>query len=374
MKNKDLKSRRKFLKTAGLAAGGATLLAGCGQAEQSGSGEGIAKTKRTLTMVTTWPKNFPGLGTGAERFARNVEALSDGAITIKVYGAGELVPALSSFDAVSEGKADMYHAAEYYWQGHSKAFNFFCAVPFGMTGNEVNAWIHFDGGQELWDELSGGFNVKPFMCGNSGTQMGGWFRKEINSLEDLKGLRIRMPGLGGEMFSRVGATPVTKPGGEIFLAMSQGNIDAAEWVGPWNDLAFGFHEVAKNYYTGVHEPGTIMGLGLNLDLWNEFSDWEKTIFKTATEVENSLMRAEFEAKNAAALKTLVEEHGVMVRSFPDEVLIELKRVAHEVLEETGAEDDITGRVYKSFMESMARTSRWGEISERTYTRARDLGN
>ncbi len=362
------------MQTAGLAAGGAALLAGCGQAEQGGTCVAGSRTQRNLTMVTTWPKHFPGLGTGAERFAKNVEALSDGAITIKVYGAGELVPALSSFDAVSEGKADMYHAAEYYWQGRSKAFNFFCAVPFGMTGTEVNAWINFDGGQALWDELSGNFNVKPFMCGNSGTQMGGWFRKEINSLADLKGLRIRMPGLGGEMFSRVGATPVTKPGGEIFLAMPQGTIDAAEWVGPWNDLAFGFHEVAKNYYTGVHEPGTVLGLGLNLDLWKEFSDWEKAIFEAATETENSLMRAEMDANNSVALKTLVEEHGVIVRSFPDEVIIELKRVALEVLEETGREDDITGRVYKSFMESMARTSRWGEISERTYTRARDLGN
>lgn len=374
MTKKDLKSRRKFLKTAGLAAGGAAFLSGCGQAENSGEGGIASKTRRALTMVTTWPKNFPGIGTGAERFARNVEVLSEGLITIKVYGAGELVPALSSFDAVSGGKADMYHGAEYYWQGRSKAFNFFAAVPFGMTASEINAWILFDGGQELWDELSSRFNVKPLMCGNSGTQMGGWFKKQINSLEDLKGLRIRIPGLGGEVFSRVGATPVTKPGGEIFLALSQGNIDAAEWIGPWNDLAFGFQEIAKNYYTGIHEPGTVLSLGLNLDLWNQFSDWEKAIVRTAAEDENGRMRAEFDANNARALETLVNDHGVIIRNFPDEVLLELKRVAQVVLDETGAEDELTSRVYQSFKESMARTSRWGEVAERTYARTRNLGN
>jgi TRAP-type mannitol/chloroaromatic compound transport system substrate-binding protein len=324
---KHLKTdRRAFLKTAGLAAGGATLLGACSLGSETAA-TGTTKTKRTLTMVTTWPKNFPGIGTGAERFAKNVEALSEGNITIRVYGAGELVPALSSFDAVAEGKADMYHGAEYYWQGRSKAFNFYGAVPFGMTASEINAWIHFDGGQELWDELAGGFNIKPLMCGNSGTQMGGWFRNEINSLDDLRGLRIRMPGLGGEVFRRVGATPVTKPGGEIFLALSQGNIDAAEWIGPWNDLAFGFQEIAKNYYTGIHEPGTVLSLGLNLDLWNSLSDWEKAVFRSAAENENSHMRAEFDANNARALDTLVNEHGVLVRSFSDEILRELKRVS-----------------------------------------------
>ncbi len=373
MTKKDFKTRRRFLKTAGLAAGGAALLSACGNSgEGAGGGGGGAVRQRTLTMVTTWPKNFPGIGTGAERFAKNIEALSGGNIKIRVYGAGELVPALSSFDAVSEGKADMYHGAEYYWQGRSKAFNFFAAVPFGMTASEINAWILYDGGQELWNELSGKFNVKPLMCGNSGTQMGGWFRKEINSLDDLKGLRIRIPGLGGEVFSHVGATPVTKPGGEIFLALSQGNIDAAEWIGPWNDLAFGFQEIAKNYYTGIHEPGTVLSLGLNRDLWNDFSDLEKAIFRTAAEDENGRMRAEFDANNARALETLVNDHGVKVGTFPDDVLAALKRATHDVLEEIAAEDEFTSRVYKSFSESLRRTSHWGNIAERAFAKARGL--
>lgn len=371
-KNKMIK-RRTVLKATGL--GAAVLLAGCGQGgEQTSPEDGGARKQRNLKMVTTWPKNFPGIGTGAERFARRVGELSEGAINIKVYAAGELVPALSAFDAVSEGKADMYHGAEYYWQGRSRAFNFFAAVPFGMTATEINAWIHHDGGAELWDELSAGFNIKPMMCGNSGCQAGGWFRKEINTLDDLKGLRIRIPGLGGEVFRRLGATPVTKPGGEIFLALSQGNIDAAEWIGPWNDMTFGFHTIADYYYfPGIHEPGTVLSLGLNLDLWNDMDDWEQAIFRDAAESENGYMWAEFNAQNARALEVLVGQHGVKLRRFGDDILREMHKVSRQVLEETAAEDALTRRVYDSFKASLERQSFYGEISERAFTRARLLG-
>ena len=370
--DKKLK-RRTFLKGASI--GGAALLAGCGQADdQAESGGGIkSRTQRSLKMVTTWPKNFPGIGTGAERFARRVEKLSEGAINIKVYAAGELVPALSAFDAVSKGKADMYHGAEYYWQGRSKAFNFFAAVPFGMTATEVNAWIYHDGGAQLWAELSNQFNIQPMMCGNSGCQAGGWFRKEINTLADLQGLRIRIPGLGGEVFSRLGATPVTKPGSEIFLALSQGNIDATEWIGPWNDMAFGLHTIADYYYfPGIHEPGTILSLGVNLDLWNDLNEWEQAIFRNAAASENDFMWAEFNAQNARALEALVSEHGVKLRRFSDDILMEMLKVSREVLEETAATDELTGRVYESFKASLKRQDHWGEISERAFARARAL--
>ena len=365
--------RRTILKAAGLSA--AALLAGCGQGSEPASGDRKApKKQRNLKMVTTWPKNFPGIGTGAERFAQRVGELSERAINIHVYAAGELAPALSAFDAVSGGKADMYHGAEYYWQGRSRAFNFFAAVPFGMTATEINAWIHHDGGQQLWDELSAGFNIKPMMCGNSGCQAGGWFRKEINTLEDLQGLRIRIPGLGGEVFRRLGATPVTKPGGEIFLALSQGNIDAAEWIGPWNDMAFGFHTIADYYYfPGIHEPGTVLSLGLNLDLWNELSAWEQTVIRTAAESENSYMWAEFNAMNARALDLLVNQHGVKLRRFSDDILREMLKISRQVLKETAAEDDLTGRVYNSFKASLERQSFYGEVSERAFRRARMLG-
>ena len=366
-------SRRKLLGGVALA-GSAALLSACsGEAKECAGGPAIASKQRQLKMVTSWPKNFPGLGTGVERLAKRIEALSDGSITVKVYAAGELVGALGGFDAVSQGKADMYHAAEYYWQGKSPAFNFFAAVPMGMTAQEMNAWIRFGGGQELWDELSGRFNIKPFLAGNTGVQMGGWFQKDINSVEDFQGLRIRMPGLGGEVMKRLGATPVTKQGGEIFQALSQGNIDASEWIGPWNDLAFGFHTIVKNYYyPGIHEPGASLSLGLNKDLWDDMSPREQEIIRSAAAAENDIMFAEFNANNARALDTLVNEHGVKLKKFSDDILIALGKLSAEVLADAAKTDDLTARVFESFHKARAEGIRWGAISEQAFAHARSL--
>lgn len=370
------KNRRGFLKAAG-AASAAALVAACdgsGEGETSAGAPALAKRRAmNLKMVTTWPKNFPGLGVSAERLAKRIAEATDGAIRIKVYAAGELVPAFGAFDAVSQGKADVYNGAEYYWQGKSKAFNFFASVPFGMTASELAAWVYHMGGQELWDELAGGFNIKPFLLGNTGVQMGGWFRSEINSLEDFKGLRMRIPGLGGEVIKRLGATPVTKAGGEIFLALSQGNIDATEWVGPWNDLSFGFHEIAKYYYyPGFHETGTAASVGFNTDVWNRFSKTDQAIIQNAILAESDFVTAEFNAQNARALDTLINDHGVQLRKFSDEILAEIGRIAAEVLAETAAENELTGRVYESFLAARSSTSRWGEIGEQAFREARSL--
>ncbi|WP_191254205.1 TRAP transporter substrate-binding protein [Kordiimonas sediminis] len=369
--------RRRMLRATGFA-GAAAFLAAC----DSGGGKSEADTKgapailgkkRNLKIVTTWPKNFPGLGTGVERFAKRVNDMSSGQITIKVYAAGELVGALGAFDAVSQGKADMYHGAEYYWQGKSPAFNFFAAVPMGMIASEMNSWIRFGGGQELWDELSGKFNVKPFMCGNSGVQMGGWFKNEINSIDDFQGLRIRMPGLGGEVMKRIGATPVTKSGGEIFQALSQGNIDATEWIGPWNDLAFGFQTIVKNYYyPGIHEPGSTLSLGINLDVWNDMSQMEKAIIQAAADAENDTMLAEFNINNARSLDTLISEHGVKLHRFSDDILRKLGEVSAEVVAEAGSADDLSKRVFDSFNTARSNGMKWGAIAEQAFAAARDL--
>lgn len=368
-------SRRRLLRGAG-AVGAATLLAACdsgGSQEGAASGPAIVSKKRSLKMVTTWPKNFPGLGTGAERLARRIEALSDGNLSVRVYAGGELVGPLEAFDAVSQGKAEMYHGAEYYWQGKSPAFNFFSAVPMGMTAPEITSWIRYGGGQELWDQLSGQFNVKAFLGGNSGTQMGGWFAKEMNSIEDFQGLRIRMPGLGGEVMQRVGATPVTKAGGEIFQALSQGNIDATEWVGPWNDLAFGFYSIVKNYYyPGIHEPGTALALGLNLDIWNDMTATEKAWIEAAAAAENDIMLAEFNANNARALDTLINEHGVTLRKFNDHILRELGRVSGEVVAEAANHDELARQIYDSFSAARSGGMRWGNIAEKAFMDARNL--
>ncbi len=374
---KTAPSRRNIIRGAGLV-GAATVVAACdsgGNAPQNEGGPAIVSQKRNLKMVTTWPKNFPGLGTGAERLARRIEALSDGNLTIKVYAGGELVGPLEAFDAVSQGKADMYHGGEYYWQGKSPAFNFFCTVPMGMTAPEITSWIRFGGGQPLWDELSARFNVKAFLAGNSGTQMGGWFNKEMNSIEDFQGLRIRMPGLGGEVMKRVGATPVTKAGGEIFQALSQGNIDATEWVGPWNDLAFGFYSIVKNYYyPGIHEPGTALALGLNLDLWNDMSATEKAWIEAATAAENDIMLAEFNANNARALDTLINEHNVNLLKFNDDILSELGSVSNQVVAEVANHDELSKRIFDSYMAGRTNGRRWGEIAEKAFMDARNLSD
>ncbi|WP_262690458.1 TRAP transporter substrate-binding protein [Kordiimonas aestuarii] len=366
-------SRRKLLGGAALV-GGAALLSGCsGASEECAGGPAIVSKQRQLKMVTSWPKNFPGLGTGVERLAKRIEALSDGSLKVKVYAAGELVGALGGFDAVSQGKADMYHAAEYYWQGKSPAFNFFAAVPMGMTASEMNAWIRFGGGQELWDELSGRFGIKPFLAGNTGVQMGGWFKRDINSVEDFQGLRIRMPGLGGEVMKRLGATPVTKQGGEIFQALSQGNIDASEWIGPWNDLAFGFHTIVKNYYyPGIHEPGASLSMGLNKDLWDDMSPREQAIISAAAAAENDIMFAEFNANNARALDTLVNEHGVKLKKFSDDILTQLGLLSADVLADAAKTDDLTKRVFDSFTKARHEGIRWGAISEQAFAHARSL--
>ena len=355
-----------------------TALAGAAAAAAAASSfpaPAIAQGARELKMVTTWPKNFPGLGTGAQRLADRITNGTDGRITVKLFAAGELVPPFESFDAVSQGTADMYHAAEYYWQGKSKAFNFFATVPFGLTATEVNAWIHHSGGQALWDELGADFNLKPLMAGNTGVQWGGWFNKEINSLEDFKGLKMRMPGLGGEVLRRLGAAAVALPGGEIFPALQAGTIDATEWVGPWNDLAFGFYKMTKYYYwPGFHEPGTILSCGINRGVWESLSAADQSLIESCCAADNATMLAEFNARNAGALDTLINEHGVQVRRVSDEMLKALGEQSNQVVAEVGAEGGITQRVYESFSAFRKTAIPYNERSELAYASARLLAS
>jgi len=230
-------NRRNLFGTA-LALIAAIGLVGC-KDDKAASEQAAAKPAEIIhwKMVTSWPKNFPGLGTSAERLAERINAMSAGRLTVKVYAAGELVPALEVFDAVSRGTAEMGHGTPYYWKGKVPAAQFFSSVPFGLSTLEMNAWLSHGGGQALWDETYAPFGVKPLSAGNTTMQMGGWFNKEINSLDDIKGLKIRMPGLGGEVWSKLGAITVNLPGGEIFTSLQTGAIDATDWVGPYNDLA-----------------------------------------------------------------------------------------------------------------------------------------
>ncbi|BBM01348.1 TRAP transporter substrate-binding protein [Microbulbifer sp. GL-2] len=326
-------------------------------------------------LVTTWPKNFPGLGQAPERFAKEVEQMSAGRLKIKVYGAGELVPALGVFGTVSEGAAQMGHGAAYYWKGKIPAAQFFTAVPFGLNAQEMNGWLHHGGGLELWEEIYEPFNLIPLAGGSTGVQMAGWFNKPINSVEDLKGLKMRIPGLGGEVLNRAGGTAVTIPGGELYTALQTGVIDATEWVGPYNDLAFGFHQVAEYYYyPGWHEPGSMMEFIVNKKAFDQLPKDLQAIVRVAAREANQDMLDEYTARNNRALRELVEEHGVKLRRLPDDVLSHLKQINTQIMQETADKDPEFARVYKAFKDFERDVRPYHQISEEAYYQTRELDN
>ncbi|MBT4838447.1 MAG: TRAP transporter substrate-binding protein [Methylococcales bacterium] len=350
-------NRRHFIRNTGLGAlaAGSTLIT---------SKNAFAKKRIRWKMVTTWPKNFPGLGTGANKLAKMIEQMSDRRIRVKVYGAGELVPAFEIFDAVSRGTAQMGHGASYYWKGKTEAAQFFSAVPFGLTANEMNAWLYYGGGMELWEDLYKDFGLIPTAAGNTDVQMGGWFNKEIKTVADLKGLKMRIPGLGGEVLKRAGGTPVSLPGGEIFTSLQSGAIDATEWVGPYNDLAFGFYKVAKYYYyPGWHEPGTTLECFINQDAFNALPKDLKLIVKTACKAANLDMMAEYTARNNTALQKLINDHQVKLKNFPDDVLIKLKQLSEEVVAEIADKDKKSKKIYQSYMKFRNNAMDWQKVSE-----------
>jgi len=357
--------RRNFIK--GIGAG--SLATGSLLGTQSAQASKTIKWK----LVTSWPKNFPGLGTGANFLAKTINEMSGGRLKVKVYGSNELVPALEVFDAVSRGTAQMGHSGAYYWKGKHPATQFFTAVPFGFTAQEMNSWLYYGGGMKLWEELYDKFNLIPNAAGNTGVQMGGWFNKEINSIDDLKGLKMRLPGMGGEVLKRAGGTPVTLPGGEIYTSMQSGAIDATEWVGPYNDMAFGFYKVAKFYYhPGWHEPGSTMEAMINKDAFNALPKDLQSIVRAACRVANQDMLADYTAKNNAALQTLKTKHKVNMRVFPDDVIKKLHQLSNEVIAKVGQHDDISARIYKSYSDFRNNVIQWSEVSEGDYMRARSL--
>jgi TRAP-type mannitol/chloroaromatic compound transport system substrate-binding protein len=356
--------RRRFLKTAGFGAAGVAAAPFISTAN--------AQDTLTWNMVTSWPTNFPALGTGANDFAERIEKLSNGRMRIRVHGAGELVPALEVFDAVSAGTAEMGHSASYYWRGKVAASQFFTAVPFGMTTTETNAWLYYGDGQALWDEIYARHNLKPFPVGNTGTQMGGWFKKEINSLEDMQGLKLRLPGLAGEAMNGIGVTTINMPGGEIFTSMQTGVLDAADWVGPYNDLAFGLHQVAKYYYTSVwNEPSAILEGTVNLDAWKALPDDLKDVVTEAARASNLAMISEFAYRNAEALETLVDEHGVELRAFPEEVMEALYASSMDVLQKQVEDDEESRKVYASYQAFQKQVRPFTDVGEYAYLKARD---
>jgi len=356
--------RRNFLTGAGLAAGATTLAAMPRPA--------IAQDRLEWKMVTAWPKGLPGLGTGAERLAERITKASDGRLNVKVFAAGELVDATGCFDAVSQGQAEMGHDSSSYHIEKLPAAGFFSAMPMGLTASELNGWIYFGGGQELWDELYAPFGVKAFLAGNTGAQMGGWFRKEIRSVADLKGLKFRITGHGAQVLAKLGVEVVPLPNGEIFSNLQSGAIDGAEWVGPYNDLSLGFYKITKLYYTpGFHEPGSATQCIVNKGKFEALPDELKQIVAACCSAENDMMLAEFNGRSPAALASLINEHGVELKQFPRDVLIAFGVASGEVLQgllERG--DDITRQIASSYLRFRQDTMRYTQKTETAFTLAR----
>ncbi len=379
MPNKIKLSRRSIIKTAAIT-GLAAVIGSCnnddtksenGTPSSPNKSTSIIKKKYEWKMVTTWPKNFPGLGTGAQRIADSINKMSDGQLKIKLYAAGELVPAFECFDAVRENNAQMYHASSYYWINKNKSAPFFGSVPGGLTAQEHDAWINYGGGQELWDELYSQFGLRSFSAGNTGTQMGGWFRNEINGLSDFKGLKMRIPGLAAEVLNRMGGTSVSMPGGEIMTSLQSGAIDATEWVGPWNDLAFGFYKITKYYYgPGFHEPGSSLECSINLDAYNSLTENLKSIVRHACSAENNRMLSEFTAANNESQKKLVNDHGVIIRSFPKEVFAAMMLYSEEVLASTASEGILNDKIYQSWINFRKEARARAPYAEQGYMNSR----
>jgi TRAP-type mannitol/chloroaromatic compound transport system substrate-binding protein len=354
--------RRSFLRT--------SALGGSAAAASALAAPAYAQGKRELTMVTSVPDGFAIFDDAANYAARAITEMSDGMLTINKMPAGSLVGAFEVFDAVSSGQADLYHSAEYYFLNQHPGFAFFTAVPFGMTGVEMMAWYYHQGGMELHHELASLFNLKPFLAGNTAMQPGGWFNKEITSAEDLQGLRFRMPGQGGQVLGVLGASVQNIPGGEIYQALASGQIDGAEWIGPFADERLGFQEVTKIYYTaGFHEPGSALALSMNLDVWESLTPAQQKIVEIACEATHANNFGMSLAENGAALARLQAE-GVQVREFPDDVWDAFGRASAEVREANMA-DPLYAQIAESYFSSMNSTSKWWSIGDGEYIRQRD---
>ena len=355
--------RRSFIKKAGVAGTvGSVALAT----------PAIAQGGKEMTIVSTWPRDFPGLGLSAQRLAARIEQISDGKIKVNYFAAGERVGAFDSFDEVASGNAQAYIAADYYWKGKHPGWAAFTAIPFGFTYTEMDAWIKYAGGQELWDEIAGEFGLKNFACGNTGVQMGGWFNKEIESADDLKGLKMRIPGLGGDVMSKLGASPVSLPGGQIYENLVSGAIDATEWVGPYNDFFMKFYEAAKYYYfPGMHEPGAQIAFGMNSEFWGSLSKTDQAIIQAACNEENARTMAETNAFNGEYLNRLINDHGVELREFNEDVYDSFGEAAAEVLEEARDHSALSKKIYDSVTEKRAEIGKWSALSDVSYTQKRN---
>ena len=334
-----------------------------------------AQKKYKWRMATSWPKNFPGIGRGPWAVKRMIEGMSNGQLEIEVLSAGELkgYNGLQIQDAVSKNDVEMGHTATYYWSKKHPATNFFSTVPFGLNSHEMKGWLQYGGGQELWDEFYAGFNLVGFATGNTGVQMGGWFRKKVTNTKQLKGLKMRIPGLGGDVLKQFGVNTVNLPGGKIYGALKANEIDATEWVGPLNDLQAKFHEVAKYYYwPGWHEPATAACVVCNKKQFDALPKHLQMIIKEANNAAYLEMLSDHNAANSEALIKLVKEHKVQLQRFSDKMLAEFGKASKEIVENVAKHDAMTQKIYDSYNKYRSNAVWWNKIGDEGYGLARSL--
>jgi TRAP-type mannitol/chloroaromatic compound transport system substrate-binding protein len=375
--------RREFLAKSGMVAAGAAAavagLAGCGEKKEAPKETGEETTKAAAApamatqktyefkMVTTWPANFPVFQVGLDDFAKRVETATEGRIKIKVFAAGELVPAMETFESVSDGTVEMGSGAAYYWAGKLPAAQWFTAVPFGLNAQGMNAWFYSGGGLQLWEEAYAPFNLVPRPIGNTGVQMGGWFNKKLNSMADFKGLKMRIPGLGGKVFAKAGGTVTLTPGGEIFTNLERGVIDASEWVGPYHDYRLGLPKAAKYYYyPGWHEPGTALEIIFNKKVYDEMPENLRLILDACSAQTNIWQLSEFETHNGEYLEKILADGKTELLEFSPEIMDNLRKLAQEVVAEEAAKDALSTKVNDAFQAFKKRIGMWGQYSEAAY--------
>jgi TRAP-type mannitol/chloroaromatic compound transport system substrate-binding protein len=362
--------RKEFLKKGLITGLGATALASSCTNKKSESADlpniNLNKVRR-WKMVTTWPPGFPVLGEAAEYYADWVEKMSAGRIKIRVFGGGELVPALEAFDTVSSATVEMGCGAAYYWAGKSSATQFFSAVPFGMNARQMTSWLLAGEGMDLWREVYAQFNLMPLPGGNTGVQMGGWFNKEIATADDLKGLKMRIPGLGGRVIEKAGGAAILVAGGEIFTSLERGVIDAAEWIGPYHDYRMGFHRIAKYYYyPGWHEPCSQLEFFVNKTVFDDLPEDLQAILEAASERLQAWVLAEFDVQNAIHLQKLKDESDVEIRSFSDDVLATLRELSEETIQEVIGSDPLSRKVFESYKAHMKASKAFLSITEQPF--------
>ncbi len=376
--------RRTFLGATAVAATSTVILSGCNESNRQAidyskhpkKHDGDTKNvyvnrnkKVKIRLATSWPAHFPIMGTGVERFAERVKQASGGSLEIKLYPKNTLIPALAVFDAASSGEIDAFHSGPYYWKGKNSAFSLFSGVPFGFTFEEINSWVMFGDGLKMWREMYARHNLYPFAGGNTNIQMGGWFRKPIESLDDMQGLKMRIPGLGGEVFAKLGVNPILLPAGEIYTSLERGVIDATEWVGPALDIKMGFYKVAPYYYSGWHEPGSILELTFNKSFWEKLGSEHKAILEMAANEMNSTMTYEFHAENILALQKL-QSLGVTLLDYPADIIVAAKKALKDVTAELGEKNRDFAEVYANADKYLQLSRQWSDVSLRNFLNIR----